>query len=457
MGEKGQKCENIRELALDALLLIEQQEQYSHVVISGMLKKYDYLEGRDKAFFKRLVSGTLERQIELDYVIDSFSSTPTGKMRPLIRVLLRMSAYQILFMEGAADSAAVNEAVKLAQRRKFVSLKGFVNGVLRSIVRNKDKIHYPDAKKDKDNYLSVRYSMPRWLIEKWNRELGTEKTEAVLEGLLQERPVTIRLRSGLPKEEKEKVLKELTASGIAVQESGILPYAFYLSGTEGLLHLPAFRAGKFTVQDVSSMLAVEAAGIQGEDFVMDTCAAPGGKMLFAAEKAFKGSVLARDVSEAKLLLMQENKERMHAKQVTLQLFDATKEDPAYYEKADVVLADVPCSGLGVIGRKPDIKYRATIEGLLELQKLQKQILEAVWHYVKPSGVLLYSTCTISRGENEEMAEWFLKEHPFHAESLDGFLPEKFSDDGTAKGQLQFLPGIHGTDGFFIARFIRNQE
>ena len=156
MGEKGQKCENIRELALDALLLIEQQEQYSHVVISGMLKKYDYLEGRDKAFFKRLVSGTLERQIELDYVIDSFSSTPTRKMRPLIRVLLRMSAYQILFMEGAADSAAVNEAVKLAQRRKFVSLKGFVNGVLRSIVRNKDKIHYPDAKKDKDNYLSVR-------------------------------------------------------------------------------------------------------------------------------------------------------------------------------------------------------------------------------------------------------------------------------------------------------------
>ena len=448
---------NTRDLALEALLAVSREEAYSHVIVSSMLDKYNYLEVQEKAFLKRLIEGTLERRIQLDYCIDSFSKVPVRKMKPLIRELLRMSTYQLLFMDSIPDSAVCNEAVKLAQKHSFHSLKGFVNGVLRSISRDKEEIVYPDEKTDRSRSLSVRYSMPEWLIQKWDDEQGSEKTEKILQGLLEEKPVTIRLRTGLSEKEKADMKEELEKGGVQVTESTVLPFAWYLEKSEGLRNIEAFAKGKFTVQDVSSMLAVQAAGIRPGDFVVDTCAAPGGKMLFASELTGRdGRVLARDVSERKLLFMEENKNRMKAENVTLEHFDACVCDESLKEKADVVLADVPCSGLGVMGKKRDIKYRVTEEGIRSLPELQKEILTAVQSYVKPGGVILYSTCTINRAENEEMVTWFLENFPFEAESLVPFLPEQFCGEFVEKGYFQFLPGIHKTDGFFIARFRRKE-
>jgi len=446
---------NSRDLVLEALLSIEREDAYSHVVVSGLLEKYNYLDSREKAFMKRLLEGTLERRLELDYVLDLFSKTPVKKMKPLIRELLRMSTYQILYMDSVPDSAVCNEAVKLAQLHSFHALKGFVNGVLRSISRKKDEIPYPDMKKDRKGALSVRYSMPKWLIEKWDAELGCDTTEKVLQGLLLEKPVTIRLKKSLSEEQLREIRQELEEKGVVVTQNEALPLVWYLEKTEGLKNLDSFQKGYFTVQDASSVLAVTAAGIKQGDFVIDTCAAPGGKMLYAAElTGAGGKVLARDVSEKKLPLMEENKVRMQAQNVTIEHFDACVADETYREKADVVLADVPCSGLGVIGKKRDIKYKVSPESLSALPALQKQILTAVQSYVKPGGTLLYSTCTISRAENEEMVTWFLEHFPFRADSLQAYLPACYEGESIPEGYYQFLPGIHDTDGFFIARFVR---
>lgn len=456
--KQGQKKSGVngRELALEALLAVAKGEAYSHMAVSAILDKYNYLEAQEKAFIKRLVEGTLERRIQIDYCIECFSSLPVGKMKPLIRELLRMSVYQLLFMDSVPDGAVCNEAVKVAEKRSFYALKGFVNGILRNISRNKEKIAYPDRSKNRIRSLSVEYSMPEWLIEKWDAEQGQERTEAILQGLLKRKPVTVRLRLGIKEQEKAALRKELEVRGVRVKEDGSLPYAWHLEKLEGLRDIPAFAAGQFTVQDVSSMLAVEAAGIRPGDYVMDVCGAPGGKMLFAAEKTGPdGIVLARDISAARLVRMQENKNRMHAKNCILEQWDASVPDQEKYGMADVVLADVPCSGLGVIGRKRDIKYRVTPASIERLLPLQRQILGTVWQYVKPGGVLLYSTCTVSQAENEEMAAWFLSHFPFHRDPAGDLLPVCFREQESVQGFFQFLPGLWGMDGFFIARFVRD--
>ena len=458
MGKKGEKSRvNLREIVLDALLSIERGEAYSHVVIGGVLDKYNYLEIREKAFIKRLTEGTLERRLELDYCINTVSSVPTPEMKPLIRELLRMSAYQILFMDAMPDSAVCNEAVKLAGRRGFGALQGFVNGVLRGLCRKKGQIPWPDREKERLSWLSVRYSMPKWLIEKWDREQGTGKTEAILSGLLKERPVAIRLRGDMKEQEREALRMELEQSGIRVRQERDLACAWYLEKTEGMRAIPSFVEGRFTVQDISSMLAVEAAGIRPGDYVMDLCAAPGGKALLAAERTGpEGTVLAGDINGMRLALVKEAAERMGLKNITVRQWDAGIMDESKREAADVVLADVPCSGLGVIGRKRDIKYRITREAIEKLLPLQRGILKQAWQYVKPGGVLLYSTCTISRAENEDMRAWFLQHFPFHEESLVPYLPPVFRTESAQEGYVQLLPGIHGTDGFFMARLIRDE-
>jgi len=449
---------NVRELALSALLAMERQEEYSHVVIGGILDKYNYLDARQKAFFKRLTEGTLERRIQLDYCIDHFSKVPVQKMKPLIRELLRMGAYQLLFMDGVPDAAVCNEAVKLAQSHSFGSLKGFVNGVLRSMARGREQITYPDRQRERLAHLSVRYSMPMWLVERWEAERGVEVTEKILQDFLEEKPVTLRLKGGLPEGERQALLEELKERGAKVRQSPYLPDAWLAWGMESPASLPAFWAGNCTVQDVSSMLAVEGAGIKPGDFVMDVCAAPGGKTFFAAEQAGSaGQVLAGDVSLRRLASLEENRRRLMADTVTFRQWDAAVPDEASVGRADVVLADVPCSGLGVIGKKPDIKYRVTESSIGQLAALQRRILGTVWRYVKPGGVLLYSTCTILRTENEGMVEWFVENFPFHLESLLPFLPGQLSTETAKEGYVQLLPGVHGTDGFFFARLVRDDD
>lgn len=453
--------DNTRELVLDVLMEVLENGTYSHLVIRDVLDKYNYSITRDKAFVKRVTEGTLERLIQIDYILDQFSKVPVSRMKPLIRNLMRMSVYQMLFMDSIPDGAVCNEAVKLAGKRGFKGLSGFVNGVLRNIARNKENLPYPDREKQEKQYLSVRYSMPEWLIEKWIASYGQEKTEIMLEELLKEHPVTLRLREGMSDTEKQEWLRMLKQIDVEVKEHPYLSYAYLVNHAKGIKNLPGYEEGWFMVQDVSSMLAAEAAGIKKTLvtdglLVVDVCAAPGGKSMHAAEKlSGTGKVIARDVSEYKVSLIRDNIERMGYQNIETWVQDARRLDETLIGKADVVLADLPCSGLGIMGKKRDIKYRITKEGIEELVTLQRQILDVVWQYVKPGGVLIYSTCTVNPDENNHMVEWILEQYPFELESLEPFLPKVLSKEGK-EGMLQLFPGIHETDGFFLARLKRRE-
>ncbi|MDE6640280.1 MAG: 16S rRNA (cytosine(967)-C(5))-methyltransferase RsmB [Acetatifactor sp.] len=457
-----------REIPLEILLTLEREKQYSNRLIKAVLDKYDYLDARDKAFIKRMTEGTLERQQELDYYLDCFSSHPVKKMKPFIRCLLRMSVYQMLYMDSVPDSAVCNEACKLAAKRGFGSLRGFVNGILRNISRNKDSLPLPDESTEPLKYLSVRYSMPEWIVQFWLDEYGRQITAAMLEGLMEIHPVSLRFRGGLSAEEAEKLFSEVMERGAVLKESPYLSCVRLLEHGSNIGELPGFAEGKWIVQDVSSALAVELAGIRETDFVLDVCAAPGGKSIFAAEKAAK--VLSRDVSEEKTDLIRENVTRMRAENIEVQTWDATCFDETYEGKADVVLLDVPCSGLGVMGKKRDIKHRASREGMESLRPLQREIARVCSGYLKPGGTLLYSTCTVNPEENEEMVRFLTGELGLIPVPLEESLPELLlkqkretealrDREGRNHGLtaeerracIQLLPGYMDADGFFIAR------
>lgn len=441
-----------RELALGILMEVTQGKEYSHIALRNVLEKYQYLEKQERAFLTRVTEGTLEWMLQLDYILNQFSKVKVNKMKPVIRNILRMSVYQLKFMDSVPDSAVCNEAVKLAQKKGFHNLKGFVNGVLRNVARNLSQIEYP-PETDAPSYLSVVYSMPEWIVREWLENYGKEMTEKMLQSFLEKKPLSVWVnqRKISPQELRER----LTRRGIRVEKAPYLDGAFYLEGYDHLGAVPEFREGLFQVQDVSSMLAVQAAAPKKGAYCIDVCAAPGGKSLYLSELLQgTGCVDARDVTEYKAELIRENAERLGAKNVAVSVKDACVLDEASVGKADLVLADLPCSGLGVLGKKTDLKYRMTKEQQQELAAFQRKILAVVQSYVKPGGILLYSTCTIHREENEENVRWFLEEFPFEPAPLDDVLCEELRGGTTKQGYLQLLPGVHSCDGFFIAKFRR---
>ncbi len=442
---------NTREIVLDILLELSGQTEYSNVLIGAALDKYDYLDSREKAFIKRVSEGTIERRIYLDYVLDQYSKTPVIKMKPLIRELLRMSVYQLLFMEHIPAAAVCNEAVKLAKKRRFQSLQGYVNGVLRNIARGRENIVLPDREKDQTAFLSVSYSMPLWLVTHFSACYGEAACEKILRAYLERGAVSVRLDERLSEKEREELLAAWEAGGVKVRRHPYLPYAACLQGVSGIRALAGYREGRFFVQDVSSMLVVEAADICPGDTVIDVCAAPGGKALHAAAKlGGTGGVIACDVTSHKTDKIEENRARLGLENVSVRVQDARVRDDSLVGKADVLLADVPCSGLGVIGHKQDIKYRVTKESLAEIQTLQKDIITNVINYVKPGGILMYSTCTMNPGENEEMVAWICETFGLEPVSMKDRLPAALAEEAE-QGMLQLLPGVHETDGFFLAK------
>ena len=446
---------NTRELILGILLEVNKEGQYSHLVIRSTLEKYQYLEKKERAFITRVCEGTLEYKLRLDYILNQFSTVPAEKMKPVIRELLRSSVYQILYMDSVPESAVCNEAVKLARKKGFYNLTGFVNGVLRKVAREYGSIRFP-GKEEPEDYLSVIYSMPKWLVQRFLEQYGFEKTEKMLESFLKEKPTTIRIREYLV--EKAAVLESLKSQKVTVEKAPYVENAYYLKDYDYLPALDAFRVGSIQVQDVSSMLVGEIADPKEGDYVIDLCAAPGGKTLCIADKLKgTGRVDARDISRTKTDYIRENAIRQNFLNVVVTEKDATQLDSESLEKADIVLADVPCSGLGVMGRKTDIKYKLNPAKMQELVGLQREILEQASTYVKPGGTLIYSTCTIGKEENQDNVEWFLEHYPYELESLDPYLCEELKSETTRKGYLQLLPGVHQCDGFFIARLKRKTE
>ena len=422
---------NTRELALDMLLAIDRDGQYSHLVLRDVLDKYQYLSKQERAFLTRLTEGTVERLLTLDYVIDQFSKTKVKKMKPLIRELMRLSVYQIMYMDGVPDAAVCNVAVKLARKRGFSGLSGFVNGVLRSVARGWKDVTFQNE--------SVRYSVPEWIIDGWNADYGRDVTEKMLEAFMQ--PAKITVRTNTQKCTPEELKDRLSQEGVTVEAIEGISYAFALSGFDYLAGLGSFQDGWFYVQDISSMTVAHAADPKKGDYIIDVCAAPGGKSSHLAELLDgSGMVEARDLTEYKVGLIEENILRHDLHNMKAVQQDATLFDEASVEKADILICDLPCSGLGVIGRKSDIRYKMTAEKAHDLAVLQQEMLDTVWKYVKRGGKLIYSTCTIHKEENEDNVAAFLQKHP----------------QFTLVEQRQIFP-MEGSDGFFVAKMIRSTD
>jgi 16S rRNA (cytosine967-C5)-methyltransferase len=323
-----------------------------------------------------------------------------------------------------------------------------VNAILRGIARAGKDIVFPDPKSSPVDYLMVMSSTPKWLVEELLMQYSFQEVETMLTTSLNEKETTIRCNKA--KVSPEELRKKLIEEGVTVEASEYLNYAFKIRDFDYLDKLETFRDGLFAIQDVSSMLVYEAADIQPKDYVIDVCSAPGGKALHAAEKA--GKVSARDLTEYKTKLILDNIKRLGNTNVEVKVWDATELDQDSIEAADVVIADLPCSGLGVLGKKSDIKYKLTQNQHKELIELQRIILDKASKYVKKNGILIFSTCTVHQGENTGNRSWFLDNYDFQAESLDQYLPKNLCSQTTKDGYLQLIQGIHNTDGFFIARF-----
>ena len=448
-----------RELSLDILMEILEKGAYSHVVLKEALGKYQFLSKSDRAFITRVTEGTLERLIGIDWILDRYSKTKVKKMKPFIRTLLRMSVYQILYMDRVPDAAVCNEAVKLAVKRRFGGLKGFVNGILRTVVREKAQLAAAfsgtQAGEGKDAAAirgvpdHVRYSIPDWLFSMWTKELGRDKALGTAKAFFRERPTTVRCNTSLAS--MERIQESLTEQGVSWEASPYPAKALLLKEYDYLESLEAFQKGQIQVEDLSCILAMEGASLKEGDHVIDVCAAPGGKSLHIAEELKgTGMVEARDLTEKKIRLIEENIRRTGFSNIRTRVMDARVLDEASVEKADVVLADLPCSGLGIIGKKPDIKLHMTPEKIESLVGLQREILSTVWRYVKPGGILVYSTCTIHQAENQDNVDWFLESYPFERVDLAGRFGALVQAGSLKDGWMQFLPGDGPWDGFFVA-------
>ncbi len=446
---------NTRLLALETLVEIEKKNIFVKDALHKLLFQKQFLSKQDRAFITRLVEGVTEYQVRLDYVINCYSRTKVNKCKPLIRCVLRLGVYQMLYMESVPDEAACDECVKLTKKKGFQNLSGFVNGVLRSVARSKDAIVYPAKEEDRKAYLSIAYSMPQWIVERMLEWYGSERTESILQASLETPGITVRVNTA--KTSKEELVKKLKDSNIEVTDGYYVPEALHLNKINYVGRTPGFKQGEFFVQDESSMLLYHAAGIENNSTkplkILDLCAAPGGKSThFAQMLGDKAQIEARDVSGKKLALIEENIERMGLSNIRTVLWDALVLDNSKKEWADIVIADLPCSGFGIISKKNDIKYHIKEQQLIELANLQRTILTNAAEYVKPGGILLYSTCTINPEENRENAEWFLEHFSFERAGLEMSLPEALRGSVVKGNMLQLLPGEVKCDGFFIAKF-----
>ena len=430
-------------------MLIDVEGEYSHKVIDMALEKYSYLSKADRGFFSKAVHGVVEYRLQLDFIIKKYNG---GKrIKPVIREILRMAIYQMLYMDRVPDRAIINEAVNLVKLRRLTALTGFVNGILRKISSEKETVSFDD--------IGIRYSMPEFLLDIIKENTG-KYFDKTLEYFLEVRPVSIRVNTS--KSKVTDVVKELEESNIRVERSSLNDTVLYIRGFDKVDDISVIKSGKCYITDVSSSMIAKLIIPDNIKKVLDVCAAPGGKSFLLADKIDNEALIySCDVSENKVNLINENAKVQGFKNIIPLVADARVFDERFAE-SDLVLADLPCSGIGIIGKKPDIKYRLNAENMNSLAALQKEILDNVSQYVKIGGELIFSTCTLNKAENEENVSLFLKNHSnFKAvdltKRLKSTLIEKFDKDELKKGYLKLIPGRDGCDGFFIAVFRRDDD
>lgn len=425
-----------RETALSVLIACRTKQAWS----DGALKEYvirDKLDGREAALATRLVYSVLQNRMLLDFTLSAFLKGKLRDLQPVVLDILRLGACQLLYFDKIPESAAVNEAVKQTRRLANPRAAGLVNGLLRSIVRNRAQLPQPPD-------LETRYSHPAELTALLRHCVGQSQLEALLQSHNEAPPITAQVNT--LRCSAESLQAELEAAGVASALHPWCPDCLILEGTGNLERLAAYRDGLFYVQDSAARLAAMAAGVAPDMAVLDCCAAPGGKS-FAAAIAMenRGKLVSCDLHAHKIPLLQSGAERMGLTVLLPQQQDASKLEPDFVSAFDCVIADVPCSGLGVIRKKPDIRYKA-LSQIAGLPAVQLRILETQAQHVKPGGVLLYSTCTIVPEENEGVINDFLQNHPaFSKEAAKlPILPDNC-------GEATLLPCREGTDGFYFCR------
>ena len=438
-----------RETALRVLVSCRTNGAWADAALKAQLNR-DGLSPQDAGLCSRIVYGVMQNQLLLDFYIGAYCSQKPDHLQPPLLDILRMGAYQILYLDKIPDSAAVNESVKLAKLFKRGQASGLVNAVLRKISQNKNNLP-PIPERDTERYLSIRYSHPKWLVKRLVKLLGREEAERCLAANNEVAPLTVQVNP--LNTSTEALTAELNELGVTAKAHDWVSGCLELSGVGDLTTLRPFQDGKFLVQDPAARLVSLIADVKPGQTVLDVCAAPGGKSFSAAfAMENRGRVVSCDLHENKLKRIQEGAARLGLSCVETMAADGRIQKPEWVSAFDTVLVDVPCSGLGIIRKKPDTRYKKA-DDLFALPVIQTAILENAATYVKPGGTLIYSTCTILPEENEQVTDAFLAEHPDFSREIFT-LP---SPVGETDGQLTLWPQRHGTDGFYICRMRRKGE
>ncbi|WP_394232573.1 16S rRNA (cytosine(967)-C(5))-methyltransferase RsmB [Niallia oryzisoli] len=440
------KRKNVREAALEILEQIEKNQSYSNLLLNNVIKKNE-LDPKDIGLLTELTYGTLQRKMTLDFYLAPFL-IKNKKMEQWVRQLLRMTVFQMVYLDKIPDRAAIFEAVEIAKKRGHKGISSLVNGVLRSIQR--EGLPSFEQMEDPIERLAVSTSHPLWLVKRWVQQFGYEDTKEMCELNLTAPVMTGRVNT--TRIDRETCLSLLKEEGFSVEASEVVPEAI-LCYKGNLANSTVFKQGLVTIQDESSMLVALSLGVKENQEVLDACGAPGGKTTHIAERLNgTGEVVALDLHEHKVKLIRENAKRLELPNIKAQTLDS-RHVQEHFEKEsfDRILLDAPCSGLGVMRRKPDIKYTKKEEDLFQLQKIQKTLLDSVSPLLRKGGILVYSTCTIDQEENQQVVQAFLDQHPDFErdESVKDRMPEKIKPI-VKNGEMQILPQCMNSDGFYIA-------
>ena len=444
-----------RRIALEVLYKIEVKGAYSRIALDSALSTHE-LSKEDRALVTELVYGVIRRLNTLDWVLNSYSfNRKIEEFSPYVRNILRLGAYQLMYLDRIPPYAAINESVEMSKEFEHSGVVSIVNAVLRAVSDNVKDIIYPDPQKNLSYYLSIKYSHPQWLITRWLSRLGEKETIQLCEVNNQASPLTIRTNT--LKTVREELIRILEEEDLRVEESLVAPEGLKIRDFVSLTQLESFRNGLFTVQGESSQLISYILTPQAGETVLDACAAPGGKTTHMAELMRNtGSIIALDIRKPRLEMIRENCVRLGVTNVKVEFLDATKASSLYSKKVDRCLVDAPCSSLGIIQSQPEVRWKRDYkETLVKMPQLQSAILDDVSQCVKPKGVLVYAVCSLEPEEGEKVIEKFLKERPlFHLESIKPYLPGSEEELVDENGFLKIYPHRHHMDGMFACRMVR---
>lgn len=442
-----------REISFAVLNDIYNKDAFSNIALEKYLKLEN--DKRKQNFVRELVYGVLENNIFIEHIISKSSKVKMKKIHKNILIILKMGIYQIIFMDSVPDSAAVNESVILAKKHGNKGSIGYVNGILRNISRNKEKFTEVNVE-DPSNRISIKYSHPKWLVDEWIREYGFEFTEDLLKSNNKKPELNIRINT--LKTNKEKLINNLEKKGFIIKEGKYSEDALIIENPFKISQTQEFINGEFTIQDESSTLVAQIMDPRPGSVVIDVCSAPGGKATHIAQKMNnKGKIISRDIYDHKIKLIEDNSSRLGIDIIETGVFDALKLDKSLINSVDYVLVDAPCSGLGLIRRKPEIKRNKVKDDIDTLSNLQSRILNNAKEYLKVGGILLYSTCTLGKKENLEVIEAFLEKNPnFKTVNIEKYIKDNKKFNTLDKGYIQLYPNIHETDGFFIAKMMKER-